>query len=275
MYHRQTHALVSGPIAIRCAERSVGYAAERAERVPDRRWGQRRRRQNRVCQVHQPAGTSWISSKVPGEGFHLCSRPFGWAGLTTACQLPLRPLHDGPARWCTWACCTVTGCSNATVSNRVKAIRVAGDAGGVLDLYCTAQGKVLLAFADEALRDEVRRLPLRRHTDRTITSRRAGGRPGPGPPRAGTRSTTRSTGRACSAWPRRCSITRARRRFERDSAQDAHQRRRQSVSRSASAFSIRQAFAMPARHPKRRSWRAVSRPAGSLCGNASAALARA
>ena len=47
-------------------------------------------------------------------------------------------------------------------------VRVASHVGRALELHCGAAGKVLLAFAPPAVRDEVLALPLRRFTANTI-----------------------------------------------------------------------------------------------------------
>jgi DNA-binding IclR family transcriptional regulator len=105
--------------------------------------------------------------------FHLFSRPFGRASLTAACQGPLRWLQQQTDETVYVGVPHGHQVLNVMVLDGRKAIRVAGNIGELFDLHCTAHGKVLLAFLDDAWREERLRGPLRRYTPRTITSRRA------------------------------------------------------------------------------------------------------
>ena len=53
----------------------------------------------------------------------------------------------------------------------VKNVRVAGRVGGEYDLYCSAPGKVLLAFSDEAFIEEYTSRSLVKRTKNTITEK--------------------------------------------------------------------------------------------------------
>ena len=53
----------------------------------------------------------------------------------------------------------------------VKNVRVAGRVGGEYDLYCSAPGKVLLAFSDEAFIEEYASRSLVKRTKNTITEK--------------------------------------------------------------------------------------------------------
>lgn len=55
----------------------------------------------------------------------------------------------------------------------IKAVRVAGRTGGEYELYCSAPGKVLLAFADEAFIEEYTSREHEKRTANTITSKDA------------------------------------------------------------------------------------------------------
>lgn len=55
----------------------------------------------------------------------------------------------------------------------VKNVRVAGRIGGEYDLYCSAPGKVLLAYADDAFIEKYLSRELEKRTENTITDKNA------------------------------------------------------------------------------------------------------
>jgi len=55
----------------------------------------------------------------------------------------------------------------------VKSVRVAGKVGGEYDLYCTAPGKVLLAYADGDFIEEYASRSLEKRTENSITEKSA------------------------------------------------------------------------------------------------------
>ena len=122
----------------------------------------------------------WVRAADEKPRYQLTLKPFRmFAGpvnrhdLSTACQAPLRWLHRECKETVFVGVMQNGQALNVQVIDGRKTIRVGAGIGSHFDLHCTAHGKVLLAHADEASREEILAKPLKRYTENTLTNRRS------------------------------------------------------------------------------------------------------
>lgn len=101
--------------------------------------------------------------------FKLLSKPVSRLSLNTAAAPVLCALHDRTGESTYLGILKGDKVLYIQHLDGVKDVRIAGRLGGEYDLYCSAPGKVLLAFADPDFVERYLSAELQKHTANTIT----------------------------------------------------------------------------------------------------------
>lgn len=120
-----------------------------------------------LCQ--EDSGPKYTLSLTP---FQVAAKPVHRLSVNEAAYEPLKGLwqQTGESIW--HAVLYQASALYIQHFDSIQNVRVAGMIGGRYPLHCTAPGKMLLAYADEAVCDQICEQGLKRFTANTVTERR-------------------------------------------------------------------------------------------------------